>query len=114
MKRAAIAIALGTILSVSGKRAAVRRHLPDFEGQSIALNLTGLNPPFIIAVHNGKLGLDESAEPGVEIEGDLKTFLDIFFGRLDYDAAFFRGRISFHGSLPLAMRFKALFDHISP
>jgi predicted lipid carrier protein YhbT len=113
MKHAAISFALRIILSFSARRSGVRRHLPDFEGQAIALKLTGIDKPFNVEVMNSRFIIGGDIKPGAEIEGDLKSVLDILFGRLDYDAAYFRRRISFHGSLPAAMRFKALFDHIT-
>jgi predicted lipid carrier protein YhbT len=91
-----------------------RRHLPDFEGQAIGLRLRGHAKPYMVAVRDGRLVLAPDARPEAEIEGDLRTFLEMLLGKLDYDAAFFRKRISFRGSLPAAMRFKALFDHLTP
>jgi predicted lipid carrier protein YhbT len=90
-----------------------RRHLPDFEGQAIGLRLRGHKKPYVVAVRNGRFVLAPNAKPEAEIEGSLFTFLQMLLGRLDYDAAFFRKRISFRGSLPAAMRFKALFDHLT-
>jgi predicted lipid carrier protein YhbT len=101
-------------LRVLSRRAEARRHLPDYEGQAIALRLRGVARPFIVAVRDARFVLAPEAEPLAEIEGGLGTFLALLFGRLDYDAAFFRKRISFRGSLPAAMRFKALFDHMTP
>lgn len=90
-----------------------RAHLPEFEGQVIALRLKGLSKPFVIAIRDARFVLDREAEPLAEIAGGLGTFFALLAGRLDYDAAFFRKRISFRGSLPAAMRFKALFDYMT-
>ncbi len=100
-------------LRVLSRRREARRLLPDFEGQTIALRLHGLRRPFVIAVRDARFVLAQDTEPLAEIGGGLGTFLALLFGRLDYDAAFFRKRISFRGSLPVAMRFKALFDHMT-
>jgi predicted lipid carrier protein YhbT len=100
-------------LRLLSRRPEARTHLPEFEGQVIALRLKGLRKPFVIAVRDARFVLDPDAEPLAEIEGGLGTFLALLAGRLDYDAAFFRKRISFRGSLPAAMRFKALFDYMT-
>ena len=100
-------------LRVLSRRREVQAHLPDFEGQVIALRLRGLAKPFVIAVRDARFVLDREAEPLAEIAGGLGTFLALLTGRLDYDAAFFRKRVSFSGSLPAAMRFKALFDYMT-
>lgn len=102
-----------TLRLLSRKREA-RTLLPEFEGQVIALRLRGLAKPFVIAVRDARFVLDRDADPLAEIAGGLGTFFALLTGRLDYDAAFFRKRISFSGSLPVAMRFKALFDHMTP
>ena len=101
------------VLRALSMRGDAKRHLPDFEGEAVALRLRGHKKPYVIAVRNGRFVLDATAKPEAEIEGDLWTFLEMLVGRLDYDAAFFRKRISFHGSLPAAMRFKALFDYMT-
>lgn len=101
-----------TLRTLSIRREA-RRHLSDFDGLAIALRLHGVSKPFVIAVRNDRFVLAPKAEPLAEIEGGPATFLALLLGRLDYDAAFFRKRISFRGSLPVAMRFKALFDHLT-
>ncbi|MDO8846774.1 MAG: SCP2 sterol-binding domain-containing protein [Coriobacteriia bacterium] len=101
-------------LRVLSGRAEARRHLPDYEGQAIALRVRGVSRPFVIAVRDARFVMAPEVEPLAEIEGELGTFMALLFGKLDYDAAFFRKRISFRGSLPAAMRFKALFDHMTP
>jgi predicted lipid carrier protein YhbT len=85
----------------------------DLEGRSIALRLRGDSVPYVIVVRSGRFVLMPTSRPDAEISGDLWTFLEMLLGRLDYDAAFFRKRISFSGSLPVAMRFKALFDQMT-
>ncbi|MBN1193018.1 MAG: SCP2 sterol-binding domain-containing protein [Coriobacteriia bacterium] len=113
MKHRILAPFLLLSLRVLSRRIDVRRHLPDSEGESVALRLRGDKVPYVIAVRNERFVLDPSAQPAAEISGDLGTFLAMLLGRLDYDAAFFRKRISFSGSLPVAMRFKALFDQMT-
>lgn len=114
MMHALLAPFLLLTLRLLSMRRDARRVLPDFEGQAIALRLHGLPKPWVIAVRNSRFVLAPTAEPLAEIEGSLATFLALLLGRLDYDAAFFRKRITFRGSLPAAMRFKALFDHMTP
>lgn len=101
-------------LRVLSRRAEAKRHLPDYEGQAIALRLRGVPRPFVIAVRGARFVLAPETKPLAEIEGGLTTFMALLFGKLDYDAAFFRKKIAFRGSLPAAMRFKALFDHMTP
>lgn len=100
-------------LRVLSRRAEAKRHLSEYEGQAIALRLRGVSRPFVIAVRKARFVLAPGTEPLAEIEGGFGTFMALLLGRLDYDAAFFRRRISFRGSLPAAMRFKALFDHMT-
>jgi len=100
-------------LRILSLRHEARLHLHDFEGQAIALRIRGTGRPFVLAVNDSRFVLAPKAEPLAEITGDIGTFLALSLGRLDYDAAFFRKRISFRGSLPVAMRFKALFDYMT-
>lgn len=113
MKHGILAPFLLLSLRVLSRRTDAKRHLPEFEGESVALRLRGDAVPYVIAIRNARFVLDPSAEPAAEISGDLGTFLAMVLGRFDYDAAFFRKRISFSGSLPAAMRFKALFDQMT-
>lgn len=100
-------------LRLVSRKPETKRALREHEGESIALRLKGFSQPFAIAVRDARFVLDPAAEPPVEVEGGLGTFLALLFGKIDYDAAFFRKKIAFRGSLPAAMRFKALFDHMT-
>lgn len=113
MIHALIAPFLLLTLRLLSLRRDAKRHLPDYEGQALALRVRGISKPFVVAVRNARFVLAPKAEPLAEIEGGLGTFLALLLGQLDHDAAFFRKRIAFRGSLPAAMRFKALFDYLT-
>ncbi len=113
MMHGLLAVVLVVTLRVLSARKVVRRHMPGFEGRSVSLRLRGDRKPFVLVVRDRRFVLSGDAKPDAEIEGDLGTFIELLLGRLDYDAAFFRRRISFAGDLPTAMRFKALFDHMT-
>ncbi len=94
-------------------RLAVKRHpaiLSALEGRSFALGFKS-GRPLVLCVKDGAVA---QALPGTRpdslVRASFRTFLAIWFGRLDPDAAFFQRKAELSGSLTVSVTAKNVFD----
>ncbi|RJQ51731.1 MAG: hypothetical protein C4521_11685 [Actinobacteria bacterium] len=86
--------------------------LEALEGRVFAIRLPARRP-LVLRVSKGRLmRAPAGVAPEATVEASLSTFLSIWLGRLDPDAAFFQRRIRLAGSLALALTVKNVFDGV--
>ena len=91
-------------------RGRVRDRLAALEGHSFAIGPPH-GPPIVFVVRGGRvIAGGRGAKPEAVVRAPLRTFVAIWLGRLDPDAAFFQRKIEVAGSLKTAVIAKNVFD----
>ncbi len=84
--------------------------LEPLEGRSFGLALKH-GAPLVLQVKDGEIyEAPSGTRPDSMVRASLRTFLSIWFGRLDPDAAFFQRKAELSGSLTVSVTAKNVFD----